>query len=50
MKQYTITARYDDGDKFLDTTFRLFANSETEAKSIAKDIHPHADYILVTPC
>ena len=46
MKEYTITARYDEGDSFSDTIFRVFANSATEAKSIGKEMHPFADYIL----
>lgn len=46
MKEYVITARYDEGDSFSDTTFRVFANSQAEAKSIGKEMHPYADYIL----
>ena len=49
MEEYTIIARYDEGDIFSDTTFRVFANSETEAKNIGKEMHPFADYILAVP-
>lgn len=48
MFEYVITARYDEGDQFSDVTFKIFANSLPEAKSLGRDLYPDADFILAS--
>ena len=47
MEEYTIIARYDEGDFFDDVVFKIFANSKKEAERLGEEMHPFADYIIV---